>query len=144
MSIVTAECGRILKLWHPFTLHLTYVPTVTCIQASNNVTNIVSVEYLKRYMHLLWHWRTSTLSTLFCVKVPRWHFHGRYELSLSNSNACYAKIDTRLRMTQQRPRVRIKKKLYFYRNILDISIDITYIVLGILQVWHISICIYNK
>ena len=42
-------------------------------------------------------------------------------------------------MTQQIPRVRIEKKQYFDRNISDISIEIIYIVLGILQVGHISI-----
>ena len=37
-------------------------------------------------------------------------------------------------MTQERPRVRIEKKQYFDRNIWDMSIDITYFVLDILQV----------
>ena len=37
-------------------------------------------------------------------------------------------------MTQERPRVRIEKKHYFDRNIWDMSIDITYFVLDILQV----------
>ena len=37
-------------------------------------------------------------------------------------------------MTQERPRVRIEKKQYFVRNIWDMSIDITYFVLDILQV----------
>ena len=46
----------------------------------------------------------------------------------------YAQIDTRLRMTQERPRVRIEKKQYFDQNIWDMSIDITYFVLDILQV----------
>ena len=61
-------------------------------------------------------------------------------------------------MTQERPRVRIEKKQYFDRNIWDMSIDITYFVLDILQVvisrstYYISfermcltdICIKNK
>ena len=42
-------------------------------------------------------------------------------------------------MTQQRPRVRIEKKQYFDQNISDISIEIIYFVLGILQVGHIPI-----
>ena len=42
-------------------------------------------------------------------------------------------------MTQQRPRVRIEKKQYFDRNISDISIELIYFVLGVLQVGHISI-----
>ena len=37
-------------------------------------------------------------------------------------------------MTQGRQRVRIEKKQYFDRNIWDMSIDITYFVLDILQV----------
>ena len=37
-------------------------------------------------------------------------------------------------MTQERPRVRIEKKQYFDQNIWDMSIDITYFVLDILQV----------
>ena len=37
-------------------------------------------------------------------------------------------------MTQERQRVRIEKKQYFDRNIWDMSIDITYFVLDILQV----------
>ena len=37
----------------------------------------------------------------------------------------HAKINTRLRMTQQRPRVRIEKSLYFDQNITDMSIDIS-------------------
>ena len=37
-------------------------------------------------------------------------------------------------MTQQRPRVRIEKKQYFDRNISDISIELIYFILGILQV----------
>ena len=37
-------------------------------------------------------------------------------------------------MTQERPRVRIEKKHYLDRNIWDMSIDITYFVLDILQV----------
>ena len=37
-------------------------------------------------------------------------------------------------MTQVRPRVRIEKKQYLDRNIWDMSIDITYFVLDILQV----------
>ena len=37
-------------------------------------------------------------------------------------------------MSQERPRVRIEKKQYFDRNIWDMSIDITYFVLDILQV----------
>ena len=37
-------------------------------------------------------------------------------------------------MTQERQRVRIEKKQYFDRNIWDMSIDITYLVLDILQV----------
>ena len=37
-------------------------------------------------------------------------------------------------MAQERPRVRIEKKQYFDRNIWDMSIDITYFVLDILQV----------
>ena len=40
-------------------------------------------------------------------------------------------MDTRLRMTQERQRVRIEKKQYFDRNIWDMSIDITYFVLDI-------------
>ena len=48
--------------------------------------------------------------------------------------AHYAKIDTRLRMTQQRPRVRIEIKLYFNRNISDMSIEITYFDLNISKV----------
>ena len=36
-------------------------------------------------------------------------------------------------MTQERPRVRIEKKQYFDRNIWDMSIDVTYFVLDILQ-----------
>ena len=47
-------------------------------------------------------------------------------------------------MTQQRPRVRIEKKQYFDRNISDISIELIYFVLGILQVGHISIGIYDN
>ena len=35
-------------------------------------------------------------------------------------------------MTQQRPRVRIEKNLYFDRNISDMSTDIIYFVLDIL------------
>ena len=37
-------------------------------------------------------------------------------------------------MTQERPCVRIDKKQYFDRNIWDMSFDITYFVLDILQV----------
>ena len=37
-------------------------------------------------------------------------------------------------MAQERQRVRIEKKQYFDRNIWDMSIDITYFVLDILQV----------
>ena len=37
-------------------------------------------------------------------------------------------------MAQERPHVRIEKKQYFDRNIWDMSIDITYFVLDILQV----------
>ena len=37
-------------------------------------------------------------------------------------------------MTQERPHVRIEKKQYFDRNIWDMSIDITYFVLDVLQV----------
>ena len=37
-------------------------------------------------------------------------------------------------MMQERPRVRIKKKQYFDRNIWDMSIDLTYFVLDILKV----------
>ena len=37
-------------------------------------------------------------------------------------------------MTQERPRVRIEKKQYFDQNIWDMSIDIAYFVLDILQV----------
>ena len=37
-------------------------------------------------------------------------------------------------MTQERPRVGMEKKQYFDRNIWDMSIDITYFVLDILQV----------
>ena len=37
-------------------------------------------------------------------------------------------------MTQERPCVRMDKKQYFGRNIWDMSIDITYFVLDILQV----------
>ena len=37
-------------------------------------------------------------------------------------------------MAQERQLVRIKKKQYFDRNIWDMSIDITYFVLDILQV----------
>ena len=37
-------------------------------------------------------------------------------------------------MRQERPRVRIEKKQYFDLNIWDMSIDITYFVLDILQV----------
>ena len=37
-------------------------------------------------------------------------------------------------MTQERPRVRMEKKQYFDRNIWDMSIGITYLVLDILQV----------
>ena len=37
-------------------------------------------------------------------------------------------------MTQERPRVRMESKQYFDRNIWDMSIDITYFVLDILQV----------
>ena len=44
-------------------------------------------------------------------------------------------------MTQQRPRVRIEKKQYFDLNITDISIEVIYFVLGILQEGHISISI---
>ena len=36
-------------------------------------------------------------------------------------------------MTQERPRVRMEKKQYFDRNILDMSIDLTYFVLDILK-----------
>ena len=36
----------------------------------------------------------------------------------------HAKINTRLRKTHQRPRVRIEKSLYFDQNITDMSIDI--------------------
>ena len=37
-------------------------------------------------------------------------------------------------MTQERPRVWMEKKQYFDQNICDMSIDITYFVLDILQV----------
>ena len=37
-------------------------------------------------------------------------------------------------MTQERPCLRIEKKQYFDRNIWDMSFDITYFVLDILQV----------
>ena len=37
-------------------------------------------------------------------------------------------------MMQERPRVRMEKKQYLDRNIWDMSIDITYFVLDILQV----------
>ena len=37
-------------------------------------------------------------------------------------------------MTQERPREHMEKKQYFDRNIWDMSIDITYFVLDILQV----------
>ena len=37
-------------------------------------------------------------------------------------------------MTQEMTRVRMEKKQYFDRNIWDMSIDITYFVLDILQV----------
>ena len=43
----------------------------------------------------------------------------------------HAKINMRLRMKQQRPRVRIEKRLYFDQNITDMSIDISYLD------WHI-------
>ena len=37
-------------------------------------------------------------------------------------------------MTQEKPRVRMEKNQYFDRKIWDISIDVTYFVLDILQV----------
>ena len=43
-------------------------------------------------------------------------------------------IDTRLRMTQERPRMQMKKQQYFDQHIWDMSIDITFFVLHILQV----------
>ena len=46
-------------------------------------------------------------------------------------------------MTQERPRVRMESKQYFDRNIWDMSIDITYFVLDILQV-GISRSTYNQ
>ena len=45
-------------------------------------------------------------------------------------------------MTQERPRVRMENIQYFDRNIWDMSIDITYFVLDILQV-SISRSTYN-
>ena len=80
-------------MMYPFTLHSTWVSTVHVSRSPTTWQTMCRVEYLKRYLYLLLHWRTIPLSTLICVKVPWWTFSWRwlfcsYKLFLSNSNLC--------------------------------------------------------
>ena len=115
----------------------------TCIQVSNNLTNNMWVECLKRYLHFLRHLGTSTLSTLFCVKVPWWTFPWRwlfvglnYFYQIQICALCANRYDTA--HDAAKTTCADWEKQYFDRNITDISIEIIYFVLGILQMGHIS------
>ena len=84
---VWAYLEMMVSLYAPFDLS----SYCTCIQLSNNLTDNMWVEYLKRYLHLLGHLGTNTLSTLSCVKVSWWTFPWRWlfcrsKLFVSNSN----------------------------------------------------------
>ena len=82
-----------LEMMYPFTLHSTWVSTVHISRIPTTWQTMCRVEYLKRYLYLLRHWKTIPLSTLICVKVPRWTFSWRwlfcsYKLFLSNWKLC--------------------------------------------------------
>ena len=107
---------------------------------SNNVTNNMPVEYLKRYLDLLQHWRTRTFDTILytnsLVNLPMTlaFFVGingffRIQKFALCANRYKTAHDARKTMCADG-----KKKQYFNRNIWDMSIDITYFVLDILRV----------
>ena len=96
------------------------------------------VEYSKRYLDLLQHWRTRTFDTILykisLVNLPITLAFCRYKLFLSNSKFRAMRKSIRDCHDARKTTCADGEKHYFDRNIWDMSIDITYFVLDILQV----------
>ena len=100
------------------------------------MTNNVSVEYLKRYLDLLQHWRTRTFDTIFykisLVNLPMTLAFLNCFFRIQNFALCPNRYETA--HGARKTTCADWEKQYFDRNIWDMSIDITYFVLDILQV----------